>query len=143
MRGEHEVHGVVLGQVHDVAVRAGNGLVRVGARIQLVKNAEVPNRGAKPPSQFVQNLLAPAGLRLEQAVAPRRVGDVQVAVQLVVGADARACLVEPVPQLLRKQDVQHCHFENGGFSGRVRARDDQALVQRHRVSYGAQCIIIV
>jgi len=153
VRGEHEVHAVVLGQVHDVAVRAGDGFVGVGARIQLVKNAEVPYRGALPrgalppapplrgrllppffrwgrfPGEFVQNFLAAPGLRLEQAVAARRVRDVQVAVQLVVRVYARAGFVEPVPQLLRKQDVQHRHFENGGLAGRVRARNDQPLVQ--------------
>ena len=133
MRGQHEVHIVVFCEVHDVAIRAGNGFVGVCARIQLVEYAEVPYRGAKPPfslpSQFIQNLFAPPGLRLEQAVPPRRVGNVEVAVQLMVGADARARLVEPVSQLLRKQDVQHCHFQNGGFSGRVRTRNDQPLVQ--------------
>ncbi len=153
VRGQHEVHAVLLGQVRNVAVSAGNSFVRVSARIQLVKNAEVPYRGALPrgalppapplrgrlllpffrwgrfPREFVQNLLAAAGLRLEQAVAARRVRNVQVAVQLVVRAYARARFVEPVPQLLRKQDVQHRHLQDGGFAGRVRARNDQPLVQ--------------
>ena len=135
MRGEHEVHIVVLCEMHDVAVGAGNGFVGICARIQLVKDAEVPANAAgwvgrgRRRGQFVQNLLAPPGLRLEQAVAPRRVGDVQVTVQLMVGADARACLVESVSQLLRKQDVQHRHFQDGGFAGRIRPRDDQPLVQ--------------
>ena len=160
VRGQHEVHARVLGQVRNVAVRAGDGFVGVGARIQLVKNAEVPYRGALPPApplcgrlllpffrggrfpgEFVQNLLAAPGLRLEQAVAPRRVRDVQVAVQLVVRVYARARFVEPVAQLLRKQDVQHRHLQDGGFAGRVRPRNHQPLVQRHRVFHGAGAIV--
>ena len=129
MRGQHEVHVVVFCEVHDVAIRAGNGFVGVCARIQLVEYAEVPLPPFSLPSQFIQNLLAPPGLRLEQAVPPRRVGNVEVAVQLMVGADARARLVEPVSQLLRKQDVQHRHFQDGGFAGRIRPSDDQPLVQ--------------
>ncbi len=140
VRGQHEVHARVLGQVRNVAVRAGDGFVGVGARIQLVKNAEVPYRGAKPPGEFVQNLLAAPGLRLEQAVAPRRVRDVQVAVQLAVRVYARARFVEPVAQLLRKQDVQHRHLQDGGFAGRVRSRNHQPLVQRHRVFHGTGAI---
>ena len=154
VRGQHEVHARVLGQVRNVAVRAGDGFVGVGARIQLVKNAEVPYRaplcgrllppffrGGRFPREFVQNLLAAPGLRLEQAVAPRRVRDVQVAVQLVVRVYARARFVEPVAQLLRKQDVQHRHLQDGGFAGRVRSRNDQPLVQRHRVFHGTGAIV--
>ena len=74
---------LALGHVLEERVRAAHRLVGSRPRVQLVENAEV-SRVRRTPVDLVEDVLASPSLGLEEAVAPRRVGDVHVAVQLVV-----------------------------------------------------------
>ena len=103
MRGEDEVNPWVFGDIPDVTVCCCDGFIWIGSRIKLVENTEMALRWVV--HNTAQDFHTPARFGLEETVAARCVGDIQVAVKIVIGGDFGA-LIESVADLLGENNIE-------------------------------------
>lgn len=128
VRGQDEIDVFKLVEVFQKGVSCLRGLGGISARVELVENAEMATGIRRCRVDGVQNVFATSAFGLEERVAFRRVGDIEV--RMNVGIRVQDTLgIKSAADLLTKDDVDGRGFQKGGFAASIRSGDDHILVQ--------------
>jgi len=134
MRGQDEIHVFEIVEVFQKGVSGLRGLGGIGARVQFVEYAKVATRRRGVALNGVQNVFATSRFGLKERVSFRRVGNIQVRVN--VGIRVQDTLgVKAAADLLRENDIDGRGFQKGRLAARIGSRKNHILVQAAAIGH--------